>query len=291
MILKLFSPIYFIMIFLAIILLVFFSIWLKNKSQKFTKIVISIIFFSSFIMHFLKLVFPPYNTDPLAFRKVTAENICALSTLTFPFIFLLAKSLVLKDYMFYFGVMSGVVALLFPIEQLNNDFFRFETIRFYFAHIVLIIGPYLMVYTNHHQLNYRRIYKVPLVFFAVLGIIVVNEVILTEIGLVPLRGSDLFDPKGYRNFSMIFGVVPELGFTEEFLRLLTPKVFLKIPFGEYAGRDKYWPLIWLVVPTYILIPPLCFLLSWPWEKEHIKQDFKHLVNKINNQIILFKEEK
>lgn len=290
MVIKLFSPIYIIMIVITIILIIGLPRLLKKKEKEYSRKVIMGILLFSFVMHFLKLVFPPYKYDPLAFRKITAENICALSTLTFPFIFWFSKSKLLKDYMFYFGILSGSVALIFPLEQLGSNFFTFEAIRFYFAHIVLIIAPYLMVYTNQHQLDYKRILKVPLIFLAVQAIIMVNEIILIEIGLVPLRSDDLFDPRAYRNFSLVFGIIPELKFSEGLLKALTPKVFLQIPFGEFAGREKYWPLVWMVVPVYILIPPLCLLLAWPWVKVLVKKDLKNIVNKYYLKNISYKEE-
>lgn len=278
---QMFSISYFVMIFIFLAFLIGSYLWLKNKSTRHQKIFIASLLFFSLALHFCKLFFPPYSNDKLAFRKITPENICAVSTLVFPFVFF-SKSKTLKDYMFYLGVLSGTLAIFLPIEAFNKHIFTFDALRFYIVHIIITVAPFLMVATGLHKLDYHRVYKVPLVFIGVLCIILVNEIILMEIGLVPMRKEDFFDHNSYRNFSMIFGVSPEFMHIEKYLTILTPSIFLKIPFGEFAGEPKYWPIIWLIIPAFVLIGSLSFLLSIYWEKDHIKSDlakFKKIIFK------------
>lgn len=272
MIVQMFSISYFAMIIIFLVFLMGSLIWLKTKSTRYKKIFIGSLLSFSLLLHFCKLFFPPYVNDDLAFRKITPENICAVSTLVFPFVFF-SKSKTIKDYMFYLGVLSGSLAIFLPIEAFGKYIFTFDAIRFYVAHIIITVAPFLMVATGLHKLDYRRIYKVPLVFIGVLCIILINEIILQEIGLVPMRNGDLLNPNAYRNFSMVFGVSPEFIHLERYLTILTPKIFMKIPFGEFAGEPKYWPIVWLIIPAFVLIGSLSFLLSLYWEKDHIKDDF------------------
>ncbi|MFA7126720.1 MAG: hypothetical protein WC182_04060 [Bacilli bacterium] len=250
----------------------------KQTNNVKKRVILSILFFA-LILHFMKLLFPPYADDPNAVRKITPENICALSTLIFPFIFL-SKNKVLKDYMFYIGILSGTLAVLIPIESLEKDayIFAFDTIRFYLCHIIITVAPFLMVATGLHRLDYHRVYKVPLIFMVVLAIIMINEIILMEIGLVPLRNTDLLDPEGYRNFSMIFGLRDTFGQMGQLLTALTPNFLMEIPYGPYAGEAKYWPLVWLILPSFILIGGLSFLMSLFWEWNHFKMDLGKLKN-------------
>lgn len=272
--LEMFNGVYFFYVIIAVLFFIG-SIWfLHNKSDAFKRRYISGILFFALLLHFCKLLFPPYVDDPLAFRKITPENICALSTLVFPFIFF-SKNKVLKDYMFYVGVLSGTLAVIYPLEAFGKAPFIFDTIRFYVAHIAITVAPFLMVSTKLHTLDYRRVYKVPLLFMVVLAIIMVNEVILMELGMVPLRNMDLFEG-GYRNFSMIFGVNDSMRGLEGFLRFLTPNFMLTIPFGEFAGQDKYWPLLWIFFPVVIIVGGLSFLLSLFWEGKHLVQDLKRV---------------
>lgn len=266
---------YFFYLGLFVVTLVGSFFLLRNRSTEVKKRVISSILFFALILHFMKLLFPPYVDDPNAVRKITPENICALSTLIFPFVFL-SKNNTLKDYMFYLGILSGTLAVLLPIESLEKDayIFAFDTIRFYLCHIIITVAPFLMVATGLHKLNYHRIYRVPIAFMVVLAIIMINEIILMEIGLVPLRNQDFLDPNGYRNFSMIFGMRDTFGAAGNIITFFTPAFCMEIPYGPYAGEAKFWPLVWLIIPSFVLIGGLSLLLSIPWEKEHMKSDWQ-----------------
>ncbi|MCL2412351.1 MAG: hypothetical protein FWC97_11990, partial [Treponema sp.] len=106
---------------------------LRKKSKKTSFIVLFAVLLLSFVLHFLKLFFEPYQSwMPWAIRTVTFENICAVSVLLFPWFFL-SKKKILKDYMFYMGMMSGLAATFIPIDVIDRPPFEFETMRFYFA--------------------------------------------------------------------------------------------------------------------------------------------------------------
>ena len=285
--LKMFNLVYFIYIAFFFIFLIGSLILLEGKSDNFKKRYISGMLFFALIVHFLKLVFPPYIDDPTAIRKITPENICALSTLIFPFVFL-TKNKILKDYMFYVGVISGTLAVFFPAEALGKEAFIFDTIRFYVAHTIITVAPFLMVATGLHKLNYHRIYNVPICFVIVLTIILVNEVILTEIGLVELRGSDLFND-GYRNFSMAFGVSDSIPGVEGILAFFTPNFMMKIPYGEFAGEKKYWPILWAIFPSFVYVGGLSFLLSIYFERYHMKTDLRILFQYIKTNVFCIKK--
>lgn len=284
---EMFNLYYLIYAALFVLVLVGCLIFLKGKSDAFNKRFISGILFFALIVHFLKLVFEPYINDPTSIRKITPENICALSTLVFPFIFL-SKNKVLKDYMFYMGVLSGTLAIFFPVEALGKDAFIFDTIRFYVAHIIITVAPVLMVATNLHKLDYHRIYKVPIMFLLVMTIILVNEIILEEIGLTPLRGTDLLTD-GHRNFSMVFGVSDSLPGVGGLLDFFTPNFMMRIPYGEFAGEKKYWPILWAIVPSFIFIGGLSFILAIYFEKDHMLEDLVKIKNWLRANIFLPKK--
>lgn len=284
--LQLFNDVYFIYVAFFLVCLVGSVLLLRNKSDEFKKRFISSLLFFSLIVHFCKLLFPPYASDPNAIRKITPENICALSTLVFPFIFL-SQNKVLKDYMFYIGVLSGTLAVLYPLEAFGKEAFIFDTIRFYVCHTIITVAPFLMVATGLHNLDYHRIYKVPICFLLVYVIILVNEIILIEIGQVPLRSSDLFatGDEFYRNFSMVFGVSESFESMEKILTFFTPDFMKHIPFGEYAGEKKYWPILWAIGPAFVYIGGLSLILSICWEKDHMKSDFQNLKNYIKKYYV------
>ena len=279
---RVFSISYFVYLAIFIVALVVLTKFLKTKSPEFNKRFISGLLFFALFIHFSKLLFPPYVNSELALKKITPENICALSTLAFPFIFL-SKNKYLKDYMFYMGLISGTLAIVFPAEAFGKSPFIYDTIRFYIAHMTITIAPFLMVSTGLHKLDYHRVYCVGVIFLGVMAVILINEIILIEIGLVDIsetpEGKLLTDPFRYRNFSFIFG--PVLGYfydnnitlLQDFFDVLIPNFAMTIPYGEFSGEKKYWPIIWAIVPVMILVTFVSFLISIYWEKEHMKKDW------------------
>ena len=268
---------YFLYIAFAFGLLTGLYFLLRNKSQKTSTIVLFCLLAANLLLHFFKLSFASYQDwMPQAIRTITPENICAVDILVFPWFFLSKKN-VLKDYMFYMGVMGGIGATFLPIDVIGRDAFALESMRFYFSHILIWVVPLLMVLLKLHTLDYKRIIKVPLLIYSVLGIILINEIILTGAGFVPL---DYLYSNEFRNSAFIFGPLAAIGFLGELFTALTPKLFLTIPIGENAGAAYYWPIIWLVIPAFIYFSILAFLLSLPFEYKRIKKDMLTIKNSI-----------
>lgn len=260
---------YFLYIALALALLLGLYLLLKNKSVKTSKAVLFCILLASFILHFVKLAFDFYQQwMPVAIRTITPENICAVSVMIYPWFFLSKKPL-LKDYMFYFGIMSGVGATLIPIDVIGHNAFDFETFRFYFSHILLWVVPLLMVLLKLHTLDYKRIMKVPFIVYLILCVILANEVMLIGAGFVHI--DHLFCTE-IRNHTLIFGPLAEVYFLGSLFNTLTPEVFRTIPFGENAGEVFYWPIVWLIIPSFIYFSLASFLLALPLEFRRVKSD-------------------
>ena len=89
-------------------------------------------------------------------------------------------------------------------------------------------------------------------FYAVLMIIMVNELILVALEVVPRGLSGILDPT-FRNESFIFGPNQDITIVLDFILFFVPDVFTKIPIGPNAGKELYWPLIWMLVPAYIYV--------------------------------------
>lgn len=254
---------------------------LKNKSEKTQKTILFCILVFSVILHFVKSLFPPYSTDASRLlRDSWFINICAANIALFPFMFL-SKSKSAKDYMFYLGVLGGLVAIIYPLEVMyksNPGGEVLDILRFYWHHLMLFAVPLLMLLFKHHTLSYKRILYIPLWLLAVCAFCMLNQVLQSELGFIPMRGNDILDLH-YKNSSLIWGP-PDIGF----IRFLVPEFMRTIPYGPYAGQTKYWPLLWAVVPLYVCLVPLCFLLSMIFDFKNIKKDFKHLINKFKRKV-------
>jgi uncharacterized membrane protein YwaF len=204
-------------------------------------------------------------------------NICAANIGLFPFLFF-SKNEKIKDYMFYIGVLSGLIALFYPQEPIaktNQAGEQLDIIRFYYHHWMVLAVPLLMVLLGHHKLSYKRILSAPTGLLLLMLFIMLNQIFQSELGFVPLRDRGDFFGIGYKNTSYIWGpgTNDAIG---EFFALFTPKIFKTVPVGEFAGQIKYWPWFWMIVPVYLLVTPLSFLLAFVFDHKAVTEDIRKL---------------
>ena len=243
-------------------------ILLKNKTDKTKKLVLGALLFFNLALHFFKLTFPPYSTNlQLAMREVWFVNVCGTSVLFFPFIFM-SKSNVAKDYMVFLGIISGFLAMLYPTEAIGKSVLTLDLWRFYICHGIIIAVPMLTVLLKLHKLDVKRIWKTPICVCSTLLFIICNQVLQSELGIIPLRNDDMFNIN-FRNPSLIWGPTDAVAVLFSWL---TPSFMKTVPAGSYAGQEKYWPFFWMVpgVIVYFILVPLD-RYSWGiWKKNQIQ---------------------
>lgn len=274
---------YFFFILLTAGIVVGLYFLFRNRSLKTKKILIASLLIFNLALHYLRLLFPPYAGNPaMILENAWFINICAVSVLTFPFLFF-SKSNTGKDWMFYIGVISGFLALVYPTEALGKSIQTFDVWRFYFCHMIIFIAPLLMVLLKTHTLNYRNIWKMPFCMMAVLLFIICNQVLQSELGIIGMRGDNILEPGcGYRNTSLIWGPTDSVS---AIFTWLTPQFMQTVPFGEFAGEPKYWPFFYLVPGCFVYFLVLPLLLCLPWEFKHIKQDFRNIKQRFSKNKI------
>ena len=248
---------------------------LRRRSARVQSIVLFCLLALNFALHFLKLLFPPYCDESydVAMQKITPENVCAINTMIFPFLFL-KKGGALRDYMFYIGTISGIAACWLPMSIEDSVPFDFDCMRYYFCHTVLWVVPMLMVVLRLHRLDYRRIIFTPLIYILVLVVIVFNEVALVAFGLDQAKYLLSVD---HGNGGLAFGPYSDLEGTGvlNFLLLFVP------PFFRPSAQNPYYaPALWQLGPVIILGCPLGFLMCLYWEHRHFASDVKSLFFKL-----------
>lgn len=249
---------------------------LRRASAVTQKAVLFGLLAAGFLMHFLKVYIPPYSVDEARMlRDSWFVNICGANIALFPFFFW-SKNDKIKDYMFYIGVISGLIALFYPqepIAKLDQSAEQLDIIRFYYHHWMVLAVPLLMVLLGHHKLSYKRILVAPTGLLLLMLFIMLNQIFQSELGFIPLRNGEDFFGIGYKNTSYIWGpgTNDAIG---EFLAWFTPPEFKTVPVGEFAGQVKYWPWFWLITPVYVLVTPLSFALAMVFDRKALAEDLK-----------------
>ncbi len=252
---------------------------LRNRSERTVKTVLIGLMVFALVLHFMKGLFPPYSLDyDRHLRDSWFINICGANIALFPFM-LLSKNKYVKDYMFYIGTISGLIAIFYPIDPIMKQDQAAEVIdvlRFYLHHNLLWYVPMLMVLLKIHKIDYRRIWATPIIFLMVMLFIMLNQIFQSELGYIPLRGEDIHAIP-YINNSLIWG--PD-GNISKLIDWACPDFFKTIPVGAHKGEEKYWPWFWLIVPCFVILIPVCFLISLIFDFEHFKKDAKALKHKV-----------
>ncbi|MBE6958657.1 MAG: hypothetical protein E7447_05860 [Ruminococcaceae bacterium] len=249
---------------------------LRNKSVKLQKSVLFSLLAFGLLLHFLKVYIPPYSVDEARMlRDSWFVNICGANIALFPFFFW-SKNDKVKDYMFYIGVLSGLIALFYPqepIAKVDQSAEQLDIVRFYYHHWMVLAVPLLMVLFGHHKLSFKRILSAPTGLLLLMLFIMLNQIFQSELGFIPLRDRSNFFGIDYKNTSYIWGP-GENDAIGDFLALFTPDFFKTVPVGEFAGQVKYWPWFWMICPVYILVTPLSFLLCLVFERKSLKIGIK-----------------
>ena len=232
------------------------------------------------LLHFLKVYIPPYSVDEARMlRDAWFVNICGANIALFPF-FYFCKNKYVKDYMFYIGMLSGLIALFYPQEPLAKvdqlgEFW--DIVRFYYHHWMVMAVPMLMALLGIHRPSYKRILSAPIGLLLLMLFIMLNQLFQSELGYIPLRSDDMFHIN-YKNTSYIWGP-GENDAIGNFLALFCPDFFKTIPVGEFAGQTKYWSWFWMIFPAFILVTPLSFAISMVFDRKSFVSDVQRLTGR------------
>ena len=280
---EIFNFFYFLYIAIAVIVTILSVKLLNNKTDKFRHRFIFGLIIINLIIHFLKVMIYPYTLVDHVWTKVTFENICASSVLLFPFLYF-TKNKTLKDYMVMVGMASGIITFIAPLDAMSPIFngsisigvrpaFLLENIRFYFAHYLLFLIPFLMMHFKMHEISIKRAYRAPFMLILIFIVILINELIITAIGWVPKE--HLFDPNK-RNPSFIFGTKEQFSGLGMMVGVFVPSFFmLTHPVYEFTF---YMPVIWLILPTFVYGGMIALIFCFIYDKEDTKLFFKQILN-------------
>ena len=255
----------------------------RHFGKKFAHEFVLVLLWMNFAFHFLKQLNPFYLADfPFSIGRSSLENFCALLICAAPFIYL-SKNRYLKDYLYYVGLLSGIVVYLIPTGALGRDLSSMdnllETIRFYGCHFPLVAVPVVMVDAGLHELDYHRLPALPFLFVAANAIVLLNGVLMSFVFRFPgwpHTLEEFIDRAGFVNQSATFGPPPSL---DPILGWLYPYLIPGLMTFVVDGTRYFTPCVYLFFPvalvTLVFGPVLCF----PFEKRHMKLDLEGLRQK------------
>jgi len=284
MFIEMFNAWYFFWFFMQICATTGLYFALRKANRKTQHAVLYGLLIIGLLAHFLKVYIPPYSVDEARMlRDSWFINICGANIALFPFLYF-SKNKYIKDYMFYLGVLTGLIVLFYPQEPIAKgdqaaqmaEFW--DIVRFYFHHWMIMAVPLLMVLLGHHKLSYKRVWAVPIGLLLLMLFIILNQVFQAELGFFELWNKDDFLAIHFKNTSYIWGP-GENDAIGNFLALFCPDFFKTVPVGAYAGQPKYWPWFWMIFPAFILVTPLAFGLSMIFDHKQFGQDMKKLFSK------------
>lgn len=252
---------YLVYVPLAVIATILIIKYLNKKDNNERYKFILILSFLSLLSHLIKPFFFPYNTYnmPDILRKITFENICAVSALIYPLV-LLTKNKVLTDYITTIGLIGGLAAFLYPTEVILGLFdsmevsyeiqlFAFDSIRFFFVHYLIFIIPFILLYYRMHQFDLKRIFYFPITIMGILTLIYLNELALEKLGWLnevhAYFGKNIFYDVNIRNSSFVFGLSDGFKKIGIWIDILVPNAWK----GTY-----YKPVIWILIPVIVYGP-------------------------------------
>lgn len=249
--LEIFSFGYFVWVVLAILITVGLYFVFREKSERFKFRLLFGFTIFAWILHFSR-----YWLDPdLKMYTLFFEDLCGFNTMLFPFL-LLSKNKISKDIMYFVGALFASHSLFYPNNIEGDPFFYFNTIRFFFAHLILVSVPVLLVAWKMHVPNMRNI---PYMIIYVLIGATYNfslSVIFVETGLV----------HNYINYMGLWGN------TDSVYRIFESVA----PFFRYTVMvqgvevSKPIPFLYMIPGLIVFYTPVWILMSFPsWKRNKV----------------------
>ena len=245
------SIMYFVYLLSAIGVCLLLYFLLKNQSVRLKKTAVFLIALANFAQHIFKAQLYPQYRDNYSPHLSSAYNICAFLILISPFVALFGNQL-LKNFVAYVGTFGSMGAMLIPYWFIGKTAFDWEVYRFYICHALLFISSFLPVLLCLYKLEWKHCWKIGLLFFTMLSLILVNDAVLIHFGLYPVKNAeDMFACLSELNPGWSMHPTAQFEWLVDIIALFTPSYFLgNNPWGVYI------PILWYAIPLYIGITAL-----------------------------------
>ena len=243
----------------------------KDSSERMKKTVVLAIALVNAAQHLLKpYIYPQYKG--FGFGAIcTPYNMCALLILASPIILLVGSEL-WRNFLFYIGSIAGYSSILVTYWLLSP---MEEQIRFVICHGLLFISSFLPLLLGIFKVNYRKAYKLPIVFFICIIILIITNIINFTMGIAGDTGNmSLYDFLMRENPCWSMHAPWGYSFVEDIVSPFTPSAFLE----SKGGVDT--PVMWYFFPMWILITVVGLILGAFLDRKRFLSDMKKAKQKI-----------
>lgn len=220
----------------------------KDKSDKFKYWFLFSLTVFMWVVHFSR-----YWLEPeLKIYNMYFTDFCGFSTLLYPFL-MLSKHKVFKDYMFYLGAVMAMAAVFYPHPILDHYVYKFNSIRFYLAHLFLVMIPMLLVMWKMHVPSIKNLWYMFLLLIVGAMYNMALSAYFIEIGL----RTDL------ANYMGAWGNVPDYF---EVAQIVAPwAVYTKEVNGVMVTNPI--PMLYIIPAAALFLFPFWSLMSLPFIKK------------------------
>ena len=257
------SPSYFFNIFIAALVVVAVYFALKNAAPQTQNSVLFTLAAINIVQHFFKpFVWPHLRGTEFSFIQ-TAYNVCAFLIIATPFTYLL-KSPSFRSFVWSVGSVAGILPLIAPQWFIGQTPFQWEFCRSFVCHVLLLTTSLLPFLRRKIRLTERYALSSALLFFAMLFVIFLDNIICIQTGLLP-RGAEesLWDAMLRVNPFWMMGPSPVFAEAGKFLAGFS--------FGVTCGTLPYVPVLWYFLPIFSLIYLTSALLGRLCDKKFVEK--------------------
>ena len=230
--------------------LLFYAVYrlFRDKSEKTKWIFLFVLTIFTWVIHFSRIWLKP----DLYPYEVYFVDLCGFSTMVYPFFFLSRKK-VLIDYMYFVGAIFALSSLVYPNNIEGDPVFIYNTIRFFFAHWILVAVPWLMVLWKMHKPSIRH-----------LGYMYLFVIVIAWYNMAL---SAMFVEIGYTNRLINYmGLWGNTKSVYNYAELIAP--FFR--YNETVGGEvvsKPLPFFYMLPTLTVLYVPIWILMALPFRKK------------------------
>lgn len=150
--LDMFSFEYFMWILLFILIIIGTYFGFRNRSERFKYYLLFGLACFTWVVHFSR-----YWLEPnLMTYELFFLDLCGFSTMVYP-LFMVLKNKAFKDYMYFVGGFFALHSMVYPNNIEGDPIFAYNTIRFFFAHTILVMIPILLIAWKMHRPSIKNI--------------------------------------------------------------------------------------------------------------------------------------